>query len=171
MIYNSHHDYLFVHIQKTAGTSISKFLLENAHSHYVSPSHIRLRDLIFLGPKRPFIFAVVRNPWERLVSWYEMMIRKGIHNDFSRYLLTPSSKNRVDQPVGFSEFIRRTDVITENTLPESQRQINNTNSDTLKDSPFHFQDNFTYTKSLSYNQLDYLCSADGNLLFDAALSF
>ena len=103
MIYHPEKNYLFVHIQKTGGTSISEALMKHAGATFVSPAHLPLHALEFSSP-RPFVFAVVRNPWDRLVSWYEMMKRNKIHNDFSKYLLEPSSNGSA---VSFSEFIRR----------------------------------------------------------------
>ena len=115
VIYHHQKNYLFVHIQKTGGTSISDALIKHAGATLISPAHLQLQNLEISGPK-PFIFAVVRKPWSRLVSWYEMMKRKEIHNDFSKYLLEPSiNKNTVT----FSEFIRRTAIVKEQSLPES----------------------------------------------------
>lgn len=110
MIFNASRGYLFVHIQKTAGTSITQALAGQPGSAFVSPPHLRLRDVRFPFRRRPFTFAVVRNPWERLVSWYAMMQRKGEHNDFSRYLLAAQPDGA---PVTFSAFIRRVGVIEE----------------------------------------------------------
>ena len=114
MIYNSDKQYVFVHIQKTGGVSITEALLQQAGSRFVSPAHLQISALRFSG-SAPFVFAVVRSPWERLVSWFEMIKRKGVHNDFSRYLLEPAPGRSL---VSFSEFIRRTAVIEETAEPE-----------------------------------------------------
>ena len=104
MIFNAEKNYLFVHIQKNAGSSITKLLLDQEGSHFVSPAHLLLRQVEFTYSQRPFTFAVVRNPWERLASWWAMMQRRGVHNTFSRYLLSNQSNGT---PVNFSTFIRR----------------------------------------------------------------
>ena len=158
MIYHPDKNYLFVHIQKTGGTSISEALMQHAGATFVSPAHLPLHALEF-SSQRPFVFAVVRNPWNRLVSWYEMMKRKKIHNDFSKYLLEPSSNGSA---VSFSEFIRRTAIVKEQCLPESIYS----NVDALK-----LKQSIGYLKSLSFNQLDYLTDKDGKNSYDGLIRF
>jgi chondroitin 4-sulfotransferase 11 len=158
VIYHPDKNYLFVHIQKTGGTSISEALTKHAGATFISPAHLQLQALEF-SFQRPFVFAVVRNPWDRLVSWYEMMKRKKIHNDFSKYLLEPSSNGGV---VSFSEFIRRTATIKEQSLPESIY----TNVAAWK-----AKQSIGYLKSLSFNQLDYLTDQDGKESYDEIIRF
>jgi len=157
MIYDPIKNYLFVHIQKTGGTSISDYLVRHTDGQFISPAHLRLRNIHFIH-KKPFVFAVVRNPWERLVSWYEMMIRKGVHNDFSRYLLQPG----ISELPSFSEFIRRTAIVTEGALPESEW------NGSLQ---LAQRDPMRYEKSLSFNQIDYLDDEGGHPAFDRVLHF
>ena len=158
MIFHEERNYLFVHIQKTGGTSISAHLTGHFDARFVSPAHLPLRCLAFEGPK-PFIFAAIRNPWERLVSWYEMMRAKGVHNDFSRYLLQAGGDG---QAPGFSEFIRRTAVISECTKPESlwSRCRGLIHDETQG-----------YQKSLSFNQVDYLTDPSGRMICDRFVMF
>ena len=109
-------------------------------------------------PRRnPFVFAGVRNPWERLASWWYMMQRKQVHNDFSDYLLSPEATG---EPVTFSTFIRRTDIIRENGEP-------------------HFKPLWPvqwpwrrppYLKSLGWNQEDYRMRG-GRFTADAVIRF
>lgn len=158
MIFHESRNYLFVHIQKTGGTSISACLAGQFGGRFVAPAHLPLTCLAFTGPK-PFIFAVVRNPWERLVSWFEMMRAKGVHNDFSRYVLQPRPDGKAPE---FSDFIRRTAVIRETAQPESQW----TGPSSLIYDPAQ-----GYPKSLGFNQCDYLVDASGTLLCDRILRF
>lgn len=158
MIYHHEKKYLFVHIQKNGGTSITEALMNHAGATFISPLHLQLQALEFSG-QRPFVFAVVRNPWDRLVSWYEMMNRKGIHNDFSKYLLEPGHGKTA---ISFSEFIRRTAVIEETNNAEAY--YSNVNAFTLKNSN-------GYLKSLSFNHLDYLTDSKGEEGFDAVIRF
>jgi chondroitin 4-sulfotransferase 11 len=65
---------IFVHIQKTGGNSVGSALNENADC---AEKHFLARDLcerygadVWEGY---FKFAFVRNPWDRLVSWWSMM--------------------------------------------------------------------------------------------------
>lgn len=139
MIVNNKYSFLFVHIQKTAGTSITECLhkidgtkiIGNSHSFISHNSVEKLDDY--------FKFCFVRNPWDRLVSWYNMMVTKRTHNDFSSYLLNNSNN--------FSEFLELTDVIYETCYLEWDKMI-------------------PYPKSISFNQLDYISDNDGNILVD-----
>jgi hypothetical protein len=103
MLISESHGFLFVHVQKTAGTSVTQFLAP----HALSPSAGRLNKIASdLGlvhdwrrnyfrihaPLRRaervlppdvfaslFKFAFVRNPWDRLVSWYVYVLRDTGH--------------------------------------------------------------------------------------------
>lgn len=162
MVYNPVYNFLFIHIQKNAGTSITNALLSLPSSQFIFPAHLRLEDLKFKNKTKPFIFAVVRNPWDRLVSWYEMMNRKSIHNDFSRYLLTP--KGNSGSLVDFSEFIRRTNIIEETNLVELGSAVKPFSSDS-------FEVRGKYYKSLGFNQADYLSDENGQFICDMTLRF
>lgn len=45
MVYKATHNFLFVHIQKTAGTSLPRALSEVEESQFIAPPHLRLRDI------------------------------------------------------------------------------------------------------------------------------
>jgi hypothetical protein len=158
LIYNEEQGYLFVHIQKTGGTSISLYLAGQPGARFISPAHLPLCRVTLLRPI-PFIFAVVRNPWERLVSWYEMMRTKGMHNDFSRYLM---QADRFGRPPDFSDFIRRTAVIQEHAMPESQWSGT---------TGLFCDQSQGYPKSLCFNQLDYLTDPGGTMVCDRIIRF
>ncbi len=87
------------------------------------------------------------------------MKRKKMHNDFSKYLLEPSANASA---VSFSEFIRRTAVVKEQSFPESIYS----NVDALK-----LNQSIGYLKSLSFNQLDYLTDKDGKSSYDGIIRF
>jgi hypothetical protein len=102
-------DALFIHIQKTAGSSLTKVL--EAHGwRQVLGTHDGVRAASALpGFERMFRFAFVRNPWERLVSWWAMIdaSRRRLTNRFGRYVQRTAST--------FDEFVERcTDVIEDN---------------------------------------------------------
>jgi Sulfotransferase family len=68
------HRWIFVHIQKTGGTPVRAALgVENndAHKHFFARE---LRQVYGEAAwNRCFKFAFVRNPWDRLVSWWSMI--------------------------------------------------------------------------------------------------
>ena len=72
------HDMIFVHVPKTAGVSISRWMVENVDGEYLGKAkdkHIMFRQIaIKYNPK--FTFAVVRNPWDRLVSGFHYYDKK-----------------------------------------------------------------------------------------------
>ena len=79
-------DFIFIHIPKGAGTSLSYALSEHmsksdifrGHSRHV-PVHITFQDLQELKPrieKDRFTFTFVRNPWDRMVSLYYYLLRR-----------------------------------------------------------------------------------------------
>lgn len=92
MLFSNDRKFIFIHIQKTAGISISKALrdvtpdaikrfedLEASHDRQKN-RHLFASDLKnYLGDEvwpMYFKFAFVRNPWSRLVSWYNMCIER-----------------------------------------------------------------------------------------------
>jgi hypothetical protein len=105
MLVSESHRFLFVHVQKTAGTSLTTSLAP----HALSPSGSRLNKLLSdLGLRRDWRrvflrkhaslrkaqevlpaevygsvckFAFVRNPWDRLLSWYHYVQATPSHAD------------------------------------------------------------------------------------------
>lgn len=139
MIANYKFNFLYIHIQKTAGTSIQHRLMKLPSSHIIYNSHTRIKDIEFTPElANCFIFAFVRNPWDRLVSWYNMSIQKGPVNAFHKYTLE-NSKN-------FSEFLNCTDIIDD--------YLDNTN---------HL---IQYKKSIAFNQIDYISDKSGKIMAD-----
>jgi hypothetical protein len=68
-----------------------------------------------------------------------MILKKGFHNDWSKYILENSNN--------FSEFLELTDIIIESN-------------------PLELQSSVDYSKSISYNQLDYITDRLGNIRCD-----
>ncbi len=162
MIYNAKHHFLFIHIQKTAGTSLTRALAGLEGSHFIAPPHLRLQDIRLKTASRPYIFAVVRNPWDRLVSWYAMMCRKGGHNDFSRYLLWDGDV--AGGSADFGTFIRRVGIVRETYISELADALLGTETAHLSISP-------NYLKSIGFNQLDYISDAAEVVCCDRVLRF
>ena len=139
MIINDKYKFIFVHIQKTAGTSITDALFKIPETYQLHHSHSILNTIKIEDYKDYFKFCFVRNPFDRLISWYNMILEKGFHNDWSKYILENSTN--------FSEFLELTDIIIERNPLELQSQVD-------------------YTKSISFNQLDYISDNLGNIQCD-----
>lgn len=72
-VYVAEHKTLFVHVQKTGGSSIQQWLYDNANGvpikgkkHWPKQSILKKHPSLVID----FSFAVVRNPWDLAVSWY-----------------------------------------------------------------------------------------------------
>lgn len=62
---------VFVHVPKTGGTSIQRWLIENTDSFVVKGiKHANLNTIATRVPAFNWSFCVVRNPWDWVVSWY-----------------------------------------------------------------------------------------------------
>lgn len=135
---------IFVHIQKTGGTSITALFglpAELPEKHFSAPE---LRDLYGNGPwESYFTFSVVRNPWDRLVSWWAMIDahraewQRGAQlNAFQTYVL--------ERATTFEEFLVHC-------------------GDEVRDGDG--------AKSINRNQLDYLVDENGTLMVDSVCRF
>lgn len=81
-IYLIDYDALFLHIPKSGGTSISKWFKDNNFNfRKVSAKHARPNNVLGKGQDFSFHFAVVRNPFERVHSWYYFKIQGGLPED------------------------------------------------------------------------------------------
>lgn len=67
---------IFIHVPKTAGTSVAQHLLDGPSRHIRCVEYLRANPRKFV---RFFKFAFVRNPWDRLVSSYEFLRRGGMN--------------------------------------------------------------------------------------------
>ena len=88
-------DYLFIHINKTGGSSVSLALGENEQTHLSADTIMN-----FIGNenfKEKFSFAFVRNPYDRVVSQYH-------------YRLQTNQTNIKTENVSFEDWIRKSYV-------------------------------------------------------------
>ena len=99
------HRAIFVHIQKTGGESVTSAF---GQSNRLAEKHVSAQELRTLYGQAVwnsyFKFSIVRNPWDRLVSWWSMIdSRRGEFNagrplnKFQTYILRTAST--------FEEFI------------------------------------------------------------------
>jgi chondroitin 4-sulfotransferase 11 len=149
MLINATRKFIFVHVQKTAGLSVERALLESVpgtiqwhgrHGRVVDGLGEMSRD----EWARHFSFAFVRNPWERLVSWYAMI--DAARNALSAEALAqdgplPSDlwNYAIANSRDFESFLRNC-------------------TDTLFD--------LGCNKSFAFNQVDYLSDERGEIVVD-----
>ena len=145
MIINHERKFIFVHIHKTAGSSIRNSLLKNIPGSSYLGYHHSFAETIPGSYKDYFKFCIVRNPWDRLVSWYYSIINLKASNNFKEYI----ESNCKD----FSGFLKCTNIIDEIRSAPPPSDPN-----TLKIR------NLPYPKSISFNQLDYISDSKGNVL-------
>src|SRR5918997_811826 len=146
---------VFVHIQKTGGDTISRLLSDSVPDIFrLNAKHGFAVDAVkdLKHWNEYFKFAFVRNPWDRLVSWYSMIrdaqtIRwnQALVNRRKRSHLRQTRENKLwryvlDNSSTFEEFI-----------------VNCTDEIEVDRGVFY---------SFTYNQLDYITNTKGDLLVD-----
>ncbi len=153
MILSEPRKVLFVHIQKTGGTTVQRMLkahLPGAHDFLGTHDQARYAKAA-LGPAYGtyFKFAFVRNPWDRLVSWYSMIVQKAPR-------LTPAEAARPD-----SRHNRLWHYVlsNSNTFEEFIRNCTAT------------IDDIDGRKSFCSNQLDYVTDEEGRMIVDEICRF
>jgi len=79
MLVNHTHKIAFIHIPKAAGTSIRKWMMHNLECEewgYPHDNLLRHQDRLPIGYR---VFAVVRNPYNRLISHFRFHLNGGSH--------------------------------------------------------------------------------------------
>jgi len=139
--------FLFVHIQKTAGRSFEAVLKENipdlksfmgTHDHA-----LWAKEQLEEQWSDYYKVAFVRNPWDRLVSWYTMIQEKGRKTLYKRIF-------------GMRKYNHLTQYVLSNSNSFEEFLYNCV--DTI--------DDIDGKKSILYNQLDYITDKDGSLIVD-----
>lgn len=116
MLISHKHKFIFIHIQKTAGTSISSALNPFCEESYPSLKHwsaFKIKKKFGSDIwNEYFKFTFIRNPYERLLSWYNMI-------DKSRNISNPNSFHSYIQNNihSFSSFIMENKKVNINELP------------------------------------------------------
>lgn len=147
MLISESKKFLFVHVQKTAGRSFEALLkthipdLKNicgTHDHAIWAKET-------LGEEWSDYYKVafVRNPWDRLVSWYTMIREKGQPTRYKRF-------------TGLGKYNKLRHYVLENSNSFEEFLYNCV--DTIDDTDGK--------KSFLYNQLDYVSDEAGALLVD-----
>jgi len=146
---------VFVHIQKTGGDTISRLLRESTPDLFcfTAKHEFAIRAVKELeGWNEHFKFAFVRNPWDRLVSWYSM--------------------------IRDAETIRWHQTLTDHRKRSHFRQTRENklwryaldNSSTFEEFVYNCTDEIEVDEgvfySFAYNQVDYVTDVNGDLLVD-----
>jgi len=147
--------FLFVHIQKTAGTSFVTVLKENIPDlkSFMGGHDHALLAKEQLGAKWSDYYKVafVRNPWDRLVSWYTMIEEKGKQSWYQRM-----RKNWYKRIRTFSKYNRFRQYVLSNST--SFEEFLHNCIDTI--------DDIDGKISILYNQLDYITDSNGSIIVD-----
>ncbi len=92
-------NFIFVHIIKTAGTSIETALKLKRHDHRTAKKYITQNGKDIFNKMNSF--AVIRNPWDKMVSQY-LYLRNKTHprfyiqaQSFEEFLISASDGSRV----------------------------------------------------------------------------
>ena len=111
MVINSHYRFIFVHVPKTAGTSVTRSLqgIEGNNKRWLARTkhetlaefHENIEGRLSPGdlasgmhPRAFSTFAFVRNPWDRMSSFY-------------RYLVEKRPRAEISGVAGFRDFLNQ----------------------------------------------------------------
>lgn len=86
---------VFIHIPKTAGTSIKKWMQDNFNARLAGSPHAGVGQIVekkIKLPTDPIFFAVVRNPFARQLSHY--MYHLNMHKDIVKF----NNENNINDP-------------------------------------------------------------------------
>lgn len=143
---------LFIHIQKTGGISVRHLLTTNTNYYIeIGGTHDPIRFNLEKLEKANYIhyykFAFVRNPYDRLVSWYTMIKSKG--------RLTPWYEKIIRLTLG-KKYLKLWEYVLKNssTFEEFVKYCTATISD------------FDGKKSFLWNQFDYISDENENVMLD-----
>ena len=113
--YSSKYNLFFVHIPKNAGTSINEFLEINPDNRgHRTP--LELSEL-YQDYSSTLSFAIIRNPWDRMVSLYKFRKNKGHDKhligdySFQQWLLS----KQTPKMAGHMEWVNQYDLLFNET--------------------------------------------------------
>ena len=149
MLINEQKKFIFIHVQKNAGISIEKILLNGfPDTRTWHGRHGRALDALAEMEstvwQQYYSFAFVRNPWERMVSWYAMIEEAKKNLSFFKRLKKKPFRSElwnyaIDHSNDFESFLENCTA-------------------TIFDLGCH--------KSFIFNQIDYLTDKNGHVIVD-----
>ena len=119
MIISHKHKFVYIAMEKTGSVSIRNRLNQysdirygnfNEKNPHTTASQVK-KELFVNDTKKfnsYFKFSFVRNPWDRIVSWYEFMCKQVHKTESPRYDFTAKQYNTYKEfsLIGFDAFIR-----------------------------------------------------------------
>jgi len=156
MLVSHSHRIVFVHVQKTGGITVSKVLRQSIPD--ISPFKQKHAFAVQAMEELDnwdeyFKFAFVRNPWDRLVSWYSM-----IKNADTMFQLNHTPTDKLEN--------RRLRLVRKNKLWRYVLNNGSTFEEFIKNCIGELESMGRISYSLTSNQLDYLVDCNNNLLVD-----
>jgi Sulfotransferase family len=156
MLLSNSRKVLFVHIQKTGGETVAEILTKRtpdicplgAKHEFASSGKLKLGE----AWNDYFKFAFVRNPWDRLVSWYSM-IRQATQITRLGALLSSRKRSHLKQRVS-------------NPLWRYFYENCSSFEEFIKNCTGQVESAEGVLYSFAYNQLDYLVDGNGSVLVD-----
>jgi len=108
---------VFIHVPKNAGTSISHWLRTNLDSHNVKRKHDSYEAIkIKYGEDLGFSFAVIRNPWDRIVSSFhynKRVFASGRYDNLEEKIKKTKNSNKKQK---FAATKRLKDIIEQDSF-------------------------------------------------------
>jgi len=112
-------NFIFIHINKTGGTSVSKAI------GMPRKRHLHVHEVIsIVGEKNfneAFVFCVIRNPWDKVVSHY-------------KYRVKTNQSNMANNHISFKDWVKQTYGSNKNPFYYNKPKMFASQSDWLKDS-------------------------------------
>ena len=120
-------NFIFIHINKTGGTSIAEAIGLPKKKHFFGlpkKKHFNVKEVIsIIGEesfKQAFVFCVVRNPWDKVVSHY-------------KYRVKSNQTNMADDNISFRDWVKVTYGDIKNPFYYDKPKMFATQSEWIKD--------------------------------------